>query len=95
VVDNDHVPLVAASSLGIYFYIHYTKDFMAKRLRQLKRCPTLLLVIKSGAHLWGRSFVKGKVIVSVGRNMQELQKITHKMILDFEEVEVESFEIAF
>jgi hypothetical protein len=55
--------------------------------------PTILIVEKSGPHLWGRTTINDNLIVSVALNLEGLQKIMKKLIRDFEQVEVNSFEI--
>lgn len=54
-----------------------------------------LIVEKADGELWGRVRVKGNLIVDSAASLAALKKQLKKLILDFEEVEVEDFEISY
>ena len=54
-----------------------------------------LIVEKSDGELWGRVRIKGNLIVDSANSIQSLEKQLKKLIYDFENVEVEIFDIAY
>lgn len=54
-----------------------------------------LIIEKADGNLWGRVKVKGNLIVDSAENLQSLKKQIKQLVYDFEEVEVEEFDIVY
>lgn len=54
-----------------------------------------LIVERSGGELFGRTKVKGNLIVDSAKTSNALKKKMKQLILDFENIEVEEFEVSY
>ncbi len=54
-----------------------------------------LIVEKSNGELWGRVKVKGNLITDSANNLDALKKQLKGLILDYENVKVEGFEVSY
>jgi hypothetical protein len=60
------------------------------------KATTLQLIVeKQDDELWGRTKVKGNLIVETAKNVESLKKKMKALVFDFEEVEVDDFEVSY
>jgi|SRR5688572_3496878 len=54
-----------------------------------------LIVEKADGELWGRAKINGNLIVDTATSLETLKKKIKSVILDFEEIEIDEFEISY
>jgi predicted DNA-binding transcriptional regulator AlpA len=58
--------------------------------------PKALLIVEKGdGELWGRVTIKGNLIVDSAKNLESLKKKIKSLALDFENVEINDFEVNY
>jgi hypothetical protein len=60
-----------------------------------QQTKTSLIIERYGGELWGRVKVKGNLITDSATSFDALKKQMKKLISDFENVEVEDFEVSY
>jgi hypothetical protein len=65
---------------------------MSKKVNTIK--PRLIVEISDG-ELWGRVKIKGNLIVDSASSLDSLQKKMKSLIFDFEELEINQFDISY
>src|SRR5215218_8275926 len=64
-------------------------------MRTSTRGKPQLVVEKSDGELWGRIKIRGNLIVDSAKTLNALVKKFKALVLDFEGLEIEEFEISF